>query len=944
MFQRVGKSWDDKIMIHLALQTEFTFKQSFLHMKDIHKFANGAVGVADLHNTFGHVGLEKESKKHGFKPIYGVRLYCLPDESKQRNASLPWIFLAKNEKGLKEIYQYVDKAWKNFYYIPRLNFSDVRRTGDVVIISPIDSDMSDYVAYGQGMPSSGMTAERVAIVTNNYPTLQDENVYQLLAGARKGNGDEVNHMFNSEIYPQHILSEESWMVEYDDIVSVYNTKKIADEIEHITIPKAGMVHWKGSHDLEQFMDFKKIEHWDDVYQARYDREIELIKQKDYTDYFLIVADMIHHAKKTMLIGPARGSSAGSLVCYLMGITEVDPIKYDLIFERFIDINRHDLPDIDIDFPDVKREGPVNYLKHKYGNDKVRSLANVNRLKAKSAIGEFAKAMQIPAYETSEVKDAIIERSSGDARAAMCIADTFDTTEAGQKFIERYPHMRLVSAIEGHASHAGKHAAGVLVSTKVLSTYGSINERDDIIQMDKKDAEYLGLLKIDCLGLRTLSILEGVAEQLGKPYKLFYTIPTDNKATFDMMKALRLNGVFQFEGQALQIIVKQMGVNNFDDIVAITALARPGALNSGGTARYIKYSTGQETPTYYSDTHRNITGDTYGIVVYQEQMMNIARMIGGLSWEDTSDLRRAASKSMGDEFFAKYKNKFVDGAAANGYTNDVCEQLWVDISASGSWSFNKSHAVSYGLVSYWTAYCKANHPAEFAVACLNHATDPDSAIKLLRDFVINEGFEYKPVDPDLSGLGWTAHERMLVGPLTNIKGIGPAKAKQIINARSGKSKLTPSLYRALIKPETELDILFPARHYFGFLYEDPVSAGLDTKPHLIKDVNGKGEYVIIGKLVDRNVRDLNEQVFLERRGGERIDSNQFYLNFKLEDDTDMVSCKIGRFKYEALGRDIAEKGRIGKDWYLLRGTIKGDWRTIDVNEIVNLNTYYKVEPK
>lgn len=931
-------------MIHLALQTEFTFKQSYLHMKDIHKYANGAVGVADLHNTFAHVGLEKESKKHGFKPIYGVRLYCLPNESKQRSASLPWIFIAKNLDGLQEIHQYVKMAFDNFYYIPRLNYSNIKNTGNVIIVSPIDSELAHYVARGQGMPNIGYRSEAVAIVTNNYPELNDEDTYQLLAGARKGQGDEVNHMFNKEVYPQHILTESEWICEYGYPDAVRMTKTIADQIEVFELPKAGMVHWTGTHDLQQFMDFKKVKNWNDEYQARFDREMALIKQKDYTDYFLIVADMIRFSKRSMLIGPARGSSAGSLVCYLMGITEVDPMKYDLIFERFIDVNRHDLPDIDVDFPDVKRENVVKYLKHKYGQNKVRALANVNRLKAKSAIGEFAKAMEIPAYETSEVKDAIIERSSGDARAAMCIADTFNTTEAGKKFIENYPAMSLVANIEGHASHAGKHAAGILVSTEELSIYGSVNERDDIIQMDKKDAEYLGLLKIDCLGLRTLSILEEVAEQLGKPYNWFYTIPVDDQPTFDVMKKLRLNGIFQFEGQALQIIVKQMGVNDFNDIVAITALARPGALNSGGTARYIKYSTGQESPTYYSDVHKDITGDTYGIVVYQEQMMNIARMIGGMSWEDTSDLRRAASKSMGDEFFAKYKDKFITGALANGYSDEVSAQLWVDISASGSWSFNKSHAVSYGLVSYWTAYCKTNYPAEFAVACLNHATDPDSAIKLLRDLVINEGFEYKPVDADLSGLGWTAKDKMLIGGLENIKGVGPAKAKQIIAARNGKGKLTPSLFKALMAPKTELDVLFPAQHYFGFLYSDPVSAGLDTRPSYIKDVNGRGEYVILGKLVDRNLRDLNEQVFLEKRGGERIDQNKFYLNFKLEDDTDMVSCKINRMQYEKMGRNIAETGRVGQDWYLLRGTIKGDWRTLDVSEIVNLNTYYKVEPK
>ena len=932
-------------MIHLALQTEFSFKQSFLHMKDIHEYANGAVGVADLGNTFGHVHLEKESKKHGFKPIYGVRLYCLPDDSKQRSASLPWIFIARNIKGLKRIYELVSKAYDNFYYIPRLNYSNLNDMQDVIVISPIVHEKANYTGCGQGYYDLG----DVAIVTNNYPKLEDKNTYQLLAGARKGQGDEVLHSFNIETYPQHILSEEEWMVEYDEPLAVATTYDIADQIEHIELQKAGMVHWTGDHDLTKMMDFKRVKNWDERYQARFDREMELIIKKDYVDYFLITADMIKFAKRSMMVGPARGSSAGSLVCYLMGITEVDPMEHDLIFERFIDINRHDLPDIDVDFPDVKREKVIDYLKRKYGATKVRTLANISRLKAKSAIGEFAKSLEIPAYETKEVKDAIIERSSGDARAAMCIADTFDTTDAGQRFIERYPNMRLVSEIEGHASHAGKHAAGVLVATEELTNYGAINSRDDVIQMDKKDAEYLGLLKVDCLGLRTLSILEEIAEQLGKPYKWFNSIPTDDQETFKMMSSLRLNGVFQFEGNALQIIVKQMGVSDFNDIVAITSLARPGALNSGGTARYIKYSNGEETPSYYSDVHRSITGDTYGIVVYQEQMMNIARQIGGLSWEDTSDLRRAASKSMGDEFFGRYKDKFIKGALENGYEPEVAEQLWVDISASGSWSFNKSHAVSYGLVSYWTAYCKCHYPAEFAVACLNHATDSDSAIKLLRDFVINEGFEYTPVDPDLSMLGWSYKDEdgqlTLIGGLTNIKGIGPAKAKTIIKARTGAAKLTPSLFKALANPKTELDILFPAEHYFGFLYSDPVSAarGAIAKVHRIRDVDGKGEYVILGKLIDRNLRDLNEQVFLEKRGGERIDKDRFYLNFKLEDDTDMVSCKIGRRQYEALGREIAETGRVGKDWYLLRGIIKGDWRTLEVSEIINLNQYYKVEP-
>lgn len=933
-------------MIHIALMTEFSFKKSFLHMRDIHKYvSNGCVGIADINNTMGHIELLKESKKHGFTPIYGVRLHVLPDDSKQRVCNTYWVFIAKNNDGLKEIYQLVEKAYEQFYYMPKLSISDVSSISDNVIsISPDISEYSDFQAYGQGFSNiSNCTADLVAIDRNNFPLRGDRHVYELMAGARRqGNG--YSYMFESCTYPQHIMSEEEWMSEYNKRIAVDNTYRIAKTCI-VNFPRAEMVEWGGDHDIKSacLRNRSKVKGWDDEYSSRLDHEVNLIENKGYVDYFMIVADLINHAKKTMLVGPARGSSAGSLVCYLLNITEIDPVKHNLIFERFIDVNRYDLPDIDIDFPDVKRDECIKYLKSKYGDDRVMCLATVNRFKPKSAIGEIAKSLGIPPYETEAVKDSIIERSSADARAAMCIEDTLNTTEVGKKFIKKYPAMSLSSRVEGHASHSGKHAAGIIVSTLPLNNYGSLNPRDEVIMMDKKHAEYINLLKIDCLGLRNLSILEGVAKQIGMPFKAFYTIDLDDEDTYDLFNSMRLSGIFQFEGQALQMVVKQMGVRNFNDIAAITALARPGALNSGGTARYVKYAKGEEEPVYYSDVHKEITEETFGIVVYQEQMIQISRRIGGLSWSDTGALRTASSKSMGDEFFGKYKEKFVKGAEENGYNEADREQIWIDISASGSWSFNKSHAVAYGLVSYWTAYCKANFPMEFAVASLNHASSNESAIKLLRDLVKNEGMEYVPVDPDKSDLNWTCQDGILVGGLTNIKGIGVSKARKIISARKkGGSSLTPSLYKAMMNPKTEFDIIFPARHYWGFLYDSPGKYGIDREVSLVKDVSGKGQFVLLGCLVDRNVRDLNEHVFLSKRDGQLIEEDNLYLNFRLEDDTDSILCKISRFRFEAMGRKIAESGRIGKDWYLVKGEIKSDWRRVDVYQIVNLNQTFNVE--
>ena len=937
-------------MIHLALQTEFSFKKCFMHMKDIHKYVvDGYVGIADINSTFGHVFLAQEAKKHDFKPIFGVRLHVLPNDSIQRVCNTSWIFIAKNDNGLRELYELVEKAYDNFYYIPKLTYSDINRISiNVVIIAPciIEGVKRDYVAKGQGYENIRNDRDpQIAMDNNNFPLREDREVYELLAGSRKhGNG--YSHMFQSCTYPQHIMDDLEWRLTYDDGSDViYNTHNLARSC-NAKIPIADMVKWTGDHWIYDACLQKKdkVENWTQEYYDRLEYEVNLIIEKDYVDYFMIVSDLIKHCKKTMLVGPARGSSAGSLVCYLLDITEVDPIEHGLIFERFIDINRFDLPDIDIDFPDTKRDSAIGYLKHKYGRDKVMCLANINRLKAKSAIGEFAKGLGIPPFETDGVKDAIIERSSGDARAAMCIADTFETTLPGKDFIEKYPKMALVSEIEGHASHAGKHAAGILVSTLPLSNYGSLNNRDGIIMMDKKQAEFLNLLKIDCLGLRTLSILEGVATQLGVPLKAFYKLPLDDPPTYELFNSMRLSGIFQFEGQALQIVVKQMGVKDFNDITAITALARPGALNSGGTARYVKYANGDDIPTFFGDTHRKITCDTFGIVVYQEQMMEIAREIGGLSWAEVSQLRRAASKSMGDEFFGKYKSQFIKGAIANGYEEEIAERLWSDISASGSWSFNKSHAVSYGLISYWTAWCKANHPMEFAVASLNNAGNPDNAVKLLRDLVRNDGLKYKAIDPDTSEMEWSVQDGILVGGLTNIKMIGEAKAKKILKAREGKAKLTPALYKALNNPETVFDVIFPADHYWGHLYKEPSKHQLSEQPVFIDTVEDEGEYVFIGCLIDRNVRDLNEHIFLTKRNNEIIEGDSLFLNFKLEDDTDMISCTISRWKYEAIGRVIAETGKIGKDWYLVKGHIKGEWRRIHVTEIINLNQYFKVKIK
>lgn len=947
-------------MINLALRSEFSFKKVFAPMKRL--VAHGSpsvIGIADHNNTFAHVLLEKECKEKDIKPIFGVRLEVIEDRHlKSRGVFGPiYTFIAKDEYGLHEINNLTKIAWDNFYYKPMVTLSDVFNLSQSVFVIAETFETPerlDYIAITQTTPlmivNGDFDMPVVYMGINTFIIPEDEDVYQLMMGTEK-RGEGYNHKFESQTYPQHIMSEQeanhyllTRKIDCEMIAcAISETEVIANQC-NVKLPKATMVKYK-SEVKTTIDDFciagakrLKIDIESGEYADRLKLELDLIKEKDFVDYFLIVGDLVSYAKKTMFVGPSRGSSAGSLVCYLMGITEVDPILHGLLFERFIDANRNDWPDIDIDFPDDAREGVIKYLFDKYGSANVCHISNINRMKAKSAIDEFGKSLCIPKYEVDVLKDSIVDRSGGDARAAMAIADTIDTTDAGKKFIEKYPNMMLVKHVEGHAAHAGKHAAGIIVCNEPLSTFGAINSREGSIQMDKKGAEYLSLLKIDALGLRTLSVLSDAATQVGFDYREFYRMPLDNQAAFDLLDNMRLYGIFQFEGHAMRMLCAQMGIKNFTDIVAITALARPGPLHSGGADEYVRRRTGKE-PTVYISQHPSYieqTKDTYGVIIYQEQLMTICRECGSMSWNDVQAIRRAASKTLGKEFFDKYRKKFVDGAVENGIEENDAIKIWENMVTFGSWGMNKSHTVSYGLISYWCAYMKANHPLEFACANLRHSKNKDSALRILRDAVENDGIEYIPFDADDSEIQWSVKNGKLLGGLVNIHGIGEKKAADVLKMRQGKKKFTPGIVDTLLNPTTDFDTLYPCKDMWSHVYDNPSQYAGCKKIHNILDMQESGSYTFIGQLRAKDLRDLNEYNELVKRGGKRYEENNFVFKIVVEDDTDQIHCRINRFNFDKLeGKTLAETGVEDKTYYIIRGKLKDGWRIIDIDAIYDL---------
>jgi DNA polymerase III alpha subunit len=602
-----------------------------------------------------------------------------------------------------------------------------------------------------------------------------------------------------------------------------------------------------------------------------------------------------------------------------------------LFERFVDVTREDLPDIDIDFQDDRREMVFEYLRQKYGAEKVAHLGTVSRYKAKSTISEVAKEFDIPAWEVNDLKGAIIERSSGDARAAMCIIDTFNDLDIGKKVLEKYPQMIIAGEMENHARHSGVHAAGIIVTEDPVSKYCSVSAQTGAAQIDKKDAENLNLLKIDALGLRTLSVIQDSLDQVGWSREKLLNYPIDDKKAFAILNDERYAGIFQFEGYALQSVTRQMKVHNFEDIAAITSLARPGPLMSGGTSQFIKRHTGKEEIQYLHEMTKSITKVTNGVVIYQEQVMTIGREIGKLSWEDVNQLRRAMSRSLGKEFFDKYFEKFKKGAEENGIFEKEAKVIWDHINTMGSMAFNRSHAISYGLVSYWCCVIKSKFPLEFAAACLRNVKDDDQGIKLLRE-VAREGLSYKPFDKFKSEINWSVQGGELIGGLIGIKGIGPKMAEDIIERRKLQQPLTPRQENLLSTGETPYDDIFECERRFGHIKANPTAHKIVSKITDIGDINeeSSGVYVFFGKLKEKNLRDMNETINLAKRGGRKVDRNNLWLNLTFEDDTSAIICTIDRFKYNKIGKTVVEDGRIG-DWYLVKGNIKKGFRKIYVDK-------------
>lgn len=935
-------------------RTGYSFKTAIGHLPDVAARLkecgwHEALPIADRNSTFAFTKWSKLAKANKARPIFGVELAVTKSLGGKKPITDHWTFLAKSS--LRPLHDLVNAATRNSVKEPLLTYDQAmaaeglfKIAGPAALLDNFASTEDVFIGLSPATPYGLIKGAMdrghrfFAKSDNFYPRAEDLELYRMALGWRA----------ETATYPRHILTDEEWhdslgyfldgtergrAVTYRNLVlsSCLAELKIAELLRPKTSRTLLEMCLAGAERLGCNLE-------DPVYAERLERELQLIKEKKFEDYFFILADLISYAKQHMIVGPARGSSCGSLVCYLIGITAIDPIPYGLIFERFIDINRSDLPDIDVDFADDRRDMVFHYAEQKYGADRVARLGTVSLFKPRSALKQAGGALRIPTFMVERALEGVIERSGGDSRAMMALEDTLNSTEMGRKLVKEFPHAMMAAKLEGHPDNASQHAAGIVLTEQPIAEYVAVDARTNAAMCDKKDAEELNLLKIDALGLTQLSIFQRCLELMGKPSNsatgFLEGLPLDDQKAFEVLNSGKFSGIFQFTGTALRSVAKQVKFEHLDDVVALTALTRPGPLATGGAHSWVRRRKGEEAITTAHPLLTELTKETYGVVVYQETVMRIVREMGNMSWEDTSAIRKAMSGRLGDEFFAKYWIKFRDGAISNGVPEDKAKEIWDQINTFGSWAFNKSHAVAYGIVSYWCCYLKAHFPMEFAAATLDAEKDPVKQLTLLRELAA-EGTDYVAVDPEHSTERWSfkreGNSVKLIGPLTMINGIGPAAMKEIIECRKRGVPLRAVLAKKLEAAHTKIDQLWPIRAAAETMLKSGNVVSLVTPISQVQP-GRQNEVCVVGVFSKIAPKDENEAVSVMKRGGQVLSGPTDALNLFLRDDEDEIFCKVNRFKFNALGRPIIERGGVGKALYAIKGTVPRGFRMISINAV------------
>ncbi len=753
------------IDFNLYLQSSYSFNGSLIDVEKVVEkaasFGFKTLGLADVNHMYGVIKFYQSCLKKGIKPLIGIEINLEGNNFKEQNV----VLFAKNHKGyqnLMRISSYIGndnklvstEVLKNYgqnvigvLVSDRGDFADslyndrvdqaqalLDEISDLVENVYLGLDLRDYGAEVKIAPKLKGLGKVVILSNTLYLEKEDKEASKILRQILQKdlttegffeNEDEDLHLFSrdelNQIYKQYPLAVKNTleMIEQCNVII---------DFSNIYLPKYPLEDTSATEKLEELtnkglvrrLKQKQIftEKYDE-YKSRLDFELSIIKKMNYEDYFLIVWDFVLYAKKQgILVGPGRGSAAGSLVAYTLGIVDVDPLEFDLYFERFLNPERISMPDIDMDFPDDKRDEIINYVSNKYGYNRVVSIITFGTFQGKSAVRDVAKVLGISNTIVDDITSKISETGNSIDEYKLQYPKKY------QYYINNPEINQLLTIalkLNGLCRHTSTHAAGIIITENDIHEYsptqlGLLNMLQT--QYEASDLEKLGLLKIDFLGIRNLSIISETIDLIKNNEGKFidiYRLPIDDVPTYNLLKNVNSVGIFQLESDGMMNLMSQMQIETFTDIATCISLYRPGPMEN--IPSFIRRRNKEERITYLDLDLLPILKDTQGIIVYQEQIMKIANKFAGYSLGEADVLRRAVSKKNRDTL-EKEREKFVSGVITQGYSKDVGEQIYDYIVKFANYGFNKSHAVAYSYVAYWMAYLKANYPKYFLAVLLN----------------------------------------------------------------------------------------------------------------------------------------------------------------------------------------------------------------------------------
>ena len=810
-----------------------------------------AMGMSDHGNIFGAVKFFEEAKKHKIKPVLGCEMYFTPDVA-IKDAGDKYhhlIVIVENKEGYQNLCRLMAYAYQDgFYFKPRIDYKALEKYNKGLIISTAcvgghiptllrnnqDAEAEKYIKhcldifgrdrffFEMSPPdiekqvilnkklveySGKMGVDCIVTGDAHYLHEHDHEAHEiLLAVQTKHLMSDADRMTFGE-FKGHVKTTQHMLDQFpNNHDAIWRTGQIADRCEfkfetgklffpQYPIPQnhteasffAELCHTG----LQEIKDHELIPaNQFSEYDARLKEEVELIIKMGYIGYFLIVSDFISWAKKnTIPVGPGRGSAAGSLVAWALKITNVDPIKYNLLFERFLNPERVSMPDIDIDFCIDGRERVINYVKDKYGQDAVCQIITFGTMMAKGVIKDVARALGFPFQDANNLTDLVPDQLK------ITLEECLEQEPRFKELMNSDPDIKhlmdICFKLEGLTRHASKHAAGVVISPEplrdVLPLYIPPKTTELVTQYTMTDLESLGFLKMDFLGLTNLTVIDKALQSIKKNHGIDINLdkmPLDDPKTFQLLCQGKSSCVFQFESSGIKEVLYKLQPSRFEDLIAVNALYRPGPLGSGMVDDFIDRRHGRKKTTYAFAELEPILGETYGVIVYQEQVMRIASVIAGYSLGSADILRRAMGKKKA-EVMAEQKLEFVAGAKKLNYDEKKAGDLFDLMAYFAGYGFNKSHSTAYALIAYHTAYLKANYPCEFMAAVLSFETTNPEKMTIHLQEAREMGITILPPNINTSDELFTATPNGILFGLRGIKNVGDAALTNILEERAKK---------------------------------------------------------------------------------------------------------------------------------------------------------------